>query len=53
MSHLLENKYDPFNRQPITFEELEEYNAQDYIKQNCADFLLKRDNWIKENQQNE
>ena len=52
MSHLLENKYDPFNRQPINFEELEEYNTQDSVKQKCADFLLKRDNWIKDNQQN-
>lgn len=48
MSYLLENKYDPFNRQPITFEELERYNSLDNVKAKCAEFILKRDIWIKE-----
>jgi hypothetical protein len=48
MSHLLENKYDPFNRQPITFEQLEEYNSSDNVKEKCAEFICKRNTWIKE-----
>lgn len=48
MSYLLENKYDPFNRQPITFEQLEQYNSLDNIREKCQEFIIKRDTWIKE-----
>jgi hypothetical protein len=48
MSYLLENKYDPFNRQPLTFEELEHHNSLDIVKQKCQEFITKRDSWIKE-----
>jgi hypothetical protein len=49
MSHLLENKYDPFNRQPLTFEHLENFNSSDNIKEKCIEFISKRDMWIKNN----
>ena len=52
MSYLLENKYDPFNRQPITFEQLEQYNSLDNVKAKCAEFILKRDIWIKDSNTN-
>ena len=48
MSYLLENKYDPFNRQPITFEQLEHFNSLENTKEKCQEFILKRDTWVKE-----
>ena len=48
MSYLLENNYDPFNRQPITFEQLEQYNSLENIKEKCLEFIIKRDTWTKE-----
>jgi hypothetical protein len=49
MSHLLENNYDPFNRQPLTFEHLENFNLLDNIKEKSIEFICKRDLWIKNN----
>ena len=48
MSYLLENNYDPFNRQPITFEQLEQFNSLENIKEKCLEFIIKRDTWTKE-----
>ena len=48
-AHLVENCYDPFNRQPLTYELLTEYNYREEQKILCLAFIQKRDEWIKTN----
>ena len=48
-AHLVENNYDPFNRQPLTYELLTEYNCKEEQKILCLAFIQKRDEWIKTN----
>jgi hypothetical protein len=48
-AHLVENNYDPFNRQPLTYELLMEYNCREEQKLLCLAFIQKRDEWIKTN----
>ena len=48
-AHLVENNYDPFNRQPLTYELLTEYNCREEQKLLCLAFIQKRDEWIKTN----
>jgi hypothetical protein len=46
MAHLLENHYDPFNRQPLDKDKLLEYNDKIEIKEKCLEFIKKREEWI-------
>ena len=48
-SHLIENHYDPFNRQPLTYETLVEFNHQEEQVKFCIEFIKKRNDWIKSN----
>ena len=48
-AHLVENKYDPFNRQPLTYEQLNEFNSLEEQHKKCIEFIQKRDEWIKTN----
>jgi len=41
-SHLLEHAENPFNRQKLTLEELEEYNLREDVMAECDDFLRRR-----------
>lgn len=43
--HLLYHNFDPFNREKLTLEILEEYNNQDYIKKKLSTFLSKIEEW--------
>ena len=49
MAHLIENQYDPFNRQSLTMEELIKHNSYENIKKIVGEFVEKRDKWIKDN----
>ena len=49
MFHLVENKYDPFNRQPLTYEQLNDFNSLEEQHKRCIEFIQKRDDWIKTN----
>jgi hypothetical protein len=46
-SHLLEHEMNPFNRQKLTLDELEEYNMKPEIIAECDDFIRRRENSIK------
>jgi hypothetical protein len=48
LAHILEHKNDPFTRQTLTIEQLDEYNKTDYSKEKCLAFINKRNNWILE-----
>lgn len=48
-AHLVENNYDPFNRMPLTEEELAAYNELEEQKERCIDFIRRRDQWIESN----
>ena len=39
--HLLSDQQDPFNRDPLTIEELEEYNSKDEVKEKLKDLNRK------------
>jgi len=45
-AHLAEGEYDPFNRQPLTLEQLIEYNNKEEQHQTIMEFIKKRDDWI-------
>jgi hypothetical protein len=46
MAHLLQDKYDPFNRQPLTIEELDKYNKEEDVILKCREFAERRDKYI-------
>jgi hypothetical protein len=48
-AHLIENHYDPFNRQQLTYETLVEFNKQEEQLKCCIEFIQKRNDWIKSN----
>lgn len=48
-AHLLENETDPFNRQTLTKDQLDEFNQLEENQKLCLDFIQKRDEWIKTN----
>ena len=48
-AHLLENETDPFNRQLLTRDQLNEFNKLEENQKLCLDFIQKRDDWIKTN----
>ena len=48
-AHLIENKYDPFNRQPLTYEQLINFNMQEDQMNYCIEFIQRRNDWIKSN----
>ena len=45
-AHLAEGEYDPFNRQPLTMEQLNEHNQKEEQRQKLLDFIKKRDDWL-------
>jgi len=48
-AHLVENNFDPFNRNLLTKELLDDYNKEEKNKLICIEFIQKRDDWIKTN----
>lgn len=47
--HLLSDQQDPFNRDPLTIEELEEYNSKDEVKEKLKDFNVKIQEHLNKN----
>ena len=45
LRHLLNNLNNPFNREPLTLEELEEYNNKEDIKKKIQIFNTKKEEW--------
>ena len=52
LAHILEHKYDPFTRQMLTIEQLEEYNKIESSKEKCLLFINNRDDWISKYSEN-
>jgi hypothetical protein len=48
-AHLVENEYDPFNRNILTKDQLDEYNREEGQQMLCLEFIQKRNDWIKTN----
>ena len=49
LAHLVEHENDPFNRNTLTREQLDEYNNQETQQILCLEFIQKRNDWIKTN----
>ena len=45
ISHLMLDKTDPFNRTPLTIENLNTFNNTDKIKEKIKDFLERKEKW--------
>ena len=46
LRHLLENQDNPFNREPLTKKELDDFNARDDIISKIAEFNTKKKHYI-------
>jgi len=46
LRHLLENQYNPFNREPLTKKELEEFNDREEIIAKIAEFNEKKKHYV-------
>ena len=47
--HLLTDQHNPFNRENLTIDELEQYNSKDDIKEKLKEFNDKKHEWKKDN----
>ena len=47
--HLLTDQHNPFNRENLTIDELEQYNSKDDIKEKLKEFNVKKNEWKKNN----
>ena len=47
--HLLTDQHNPFNRENLTIDELEQYNSKDNIKEKLKEFNVKKNEWKKNN----
>ena len=45
ISHLMLDKTDPFNRTPLTIENLNTFNNTDKLKEKIKDFLERKEKW--------
>ena len=43
--HLLYHNFDPFNRDKLSLEELEKYNEEKKIKEECNEFMKDLNEW--------
>lgn len=46
--HLIAKEEDPFNRSPLTFEQLIEYNSGEVAKQKISDFIDQKSQWLNQ-----
>ena len=47
--HLLYHSFDPFNREELTLDKLNEYNNDEEIQKKMSDFKNKIEEWIRKN----
>ena len=43
--HLLYHDFDPFNRDKLCLEELEKYNKDEKIREECNQFMMSLNDW--------
>ena len=46
--HLLTDLKNPFNREPLTLEELEDFNKKPEVIEKINEFLIQKNTWKKE-----